>query len=173
MEHNNRHCSSSHPGSLFLFVFLLLTCLSAFASTFIPDDIFGDPASISRNLLQTKKYFEFKNYTIITSQCKGPKYPPNIWCAAFKEFACPYVDELNDLTNDCASTIFSYINLHGKYPASLFSIECHEGKRGLECPPTSSTESANVSSGSRIICNPSPLLALTTTGFLVLLLWFF
>ncbi|CAL5405208.1 unnamed protein product [Camellia sinensis] len=117
--------------------------------------------------------FEFKNYTIITSQCKGPKYPPNIWCAAFKEFACPYVDELNDLTNDCASTIFSYINLHGKYPASLFSIECHEGKRGLECPPTSSTESANVSSGNQIICNPSPLLALTTTGFLVLLLWFF
>ncbi|KAI8008419.1 GPI-anchored protein LLG1 [Camellia lanceoleosa] len=145
------------------------------------DDIFGDPASISRNLLQTKKScpvdFEFKNYTIITSQCKGPKYPPNICCAAFKEFACPYVDELNDLTNDCASTIFSYINLHGKYPAGLFSRECHEGKRGLECPPTSSTESANVSSGSRIICNPSPLLALTTTGtttgFLVLLLWFF
>ncbi|CAL5341529.1 unnamed protein product [Camellia sinensis] len=157
--HNNRHCSSSHPGSLFLFVFLLLTCLSAFASTFIPGLAPVD--------------FEFKNYTIITSQCKGPKYPPNIWCAAFKEFACPYVDELNDLTNDCASTIFSYINLHGKYPASLFSIECHEGKRGLECPPTSSTESANVSSGSRIICNPSPLLALTTTGFLVLLLWFF
>ncbi|KAL7186829.1 hypothetical protein ACSBR2_028532 [Camellia fascicularis] len=162
MEHNNRHCLSSHPGSLFLFVFLLLTCLSAFASVFIS----ACPVD-----------FEFKNYTIITSQFEGPKYPPNICCAAFKEFACPFVDELNDLTNDCASTIFSYINLHGKYPARLFSRECHEGKRGLECPPTSSTESANVSSGSRIICNPSPLLALTTTGtttgFLVLLLWFF
>ncbi|KAF8409819.1 hypothetical protein HHK36_005898 [Tetracentron sinense] len=65
--------------------------------------------------------FEFLNYTIITSQCKGPQYLPKLCCTAFKEFACPYADQLNDLTNDCASTMFSYINLFGKYPPGLFA----------------------------------------------------
>ncbi|KAL0886890.1 hypothetical protein Bca101_010873 [Brassica carinata] len=77
--------------------------------------------------------FEFMNYTIITSQCKGPKYPPKKCCAAFKEFACPYADELNDLSNDCATTMFSYINLYGKYPPGLFANSC-QAKGGLKCP---------------------------------------
>ena len=87
--------------------------------------------------------FEFLNYTIITSQCEGPQYSPKLCCGAFKDFACPYADELNDLTNDCASTMFSYINLYGKYPPGLFVSECQEGKEGLECPAQApSTESA-------------------------------
>ncbi|KAF3501649.1 hypothetical protein F2Q69_00043814 [Brassica cretica] len=73
------------------------------------------------------------NYTIITSQCKGPKYPPKKCCSAFKEFACPYADQLNDLRNDCATTMFSYINLYGKYPPGLFANSCQE-KGGLKCP---------------------------------------
>lgn len=78
--------------------------------------------------------FEFLNYTVMTSKCKGPHYPAESCCSAFKDFACPYADTINDLSNDCASTMFSYINLYGRYPPGLFSNECREGKQGLECP---------------------------------------
>jgi hypothetical protein len=88
--------------------------------------------------------FEFLNYTIITSKCKGPQYPALACCAAFTEFACPYADDLNDSTNDCASTMFSYINLYGKYPPGLFARECRGGKQGLECPAVPPSASANV-----------------------------
>ncbi|XP_057509406.1 GPI-anchored protein LLG1-like isoform X2 [Actinidia eriantha] len=150
MEQNN--------GCLFLllFVFLLTHFLSVSSSdsTFISDDVLGDQASIGRNLLQAKKScpvnFEFLNYTIITSQCKGPRYPPKFCCAALKEFACPYVNELNDLTNDCATTMFSYINLYGKYPPGLFASQCREGKEGLECSASPPSESADAT-GSQII----------------------
>uniref|UniRef100_A0A5B7BJ58 Putative GPI-anchored protein LORELEI n=1 Tax=Davidia involucrata TaxID=16924 RepID=A0A5B7BJ58_DAVIN len=155
----NRSSSAIH----FLFLFLLIGFSAASASAFISDDIFGSGASTGRNLLQAKKAcpvnFEFLNYTIITSQCKGPQYPPNLCCPALKEFACPYTNELNDLTNDCATTMFSYINLYGKYPPGLFASECREGKEGLLCTAPSPTESANAS-GSQII-NPSLLLMLT------------
>ncbi|XVF70984.1 hypothetical protein PTKIN_Ptkin11bG0205800 [Pterospermum kingtungense] len=110
--------------------------------------------------------FEFLNYTTITSKCKGPNYPPDQCCSAFKEFACPYVDQINDLTTDCASTMFSYINLYGKYPPGLFASECREGKEGLACPASPPSTSANENaSGSQLICNPSLLLT-STAGFL-------
>ena len=73
------------------------------------------------------------NYTVITSKCKGPQYPAKLCCEGFKEFACPFVEQINDGTNDCATTMFSYINLYGKYPPGLFASECREGKEGLEC----------------------------------------
>ncbi|GKF85141.1 GPI-anchored protein LLG1-like protein, partial [Tanacetum coccineum] len=76
----------------------------------------SESSSFGRNLLQAKKpcpvNFEFMNYTIITSQCKGPSYPRKLCCDAFKDFACPYSDDLNDLSNECATTMFSYINLN-------------------------------------------------------------
>lgn len=77
--------------------------------------------------------FEFQNYTVITGRCKGPKYPPKDCCDSFKEFACPFNNYINDESNDCASTMFSYINLYGKYPPGLFAHECREGKLGLSC----------------------------------------
>lgn len=95
--------------------------------------------------------FENLNYTVITSQCKGPRYPAKLCCTAFKEFACPYADQLNDGTNDCATTMFSYINLYGKYPPGLFASECREGNEGLACdalPPAS--DDADASTGSTI-----------------------
>ncbi|KAL1195242.1 GPI-anchored protein LLG1 [Cardamine amara subsp. amara] len=125
-----------------LFFFLLLSILSSFSSSsFISDGVFESQSLvIGRNLLQTKKpctvNFEFLNYTVITSQCKGPKYPPKECCGAFKDFACPYTDEINDASTDCATTMFSYINLYGKYPPGLFANECKEGKEGLACPAT-------------------------------------
>ena len=107
--------------------------------------------------------FEFQNYTIITSKCKGPKYPPSLCCSALKEFACPYADELNDLSNDCASTMFSYINLSGKYPPGLFASECREDKLGLVCDasgPGSAQEKSEVNSGVQIEYKLLPVTAL-------------
>ncbi|KAG8386563.1 hypothetical protein BUALT_Bualt03G0161300 [Buddleja alternifolia] len=155
--------------------FSLFTALSA--STFISDGVFGSSVLSERRLLQAKKpcpvNFEFQNYTIITSRCKGPAYPPQLCCSALKDFACPYVDELNDLTNDCASTMFSYINLYGKYPPGLFASECREGKLGLECPalPPSSSQSerANSNSGAQIICDLLPVLLLTMASVVLTL----
>ncbi|KAF5949635.1 hypothetical protein HYC85_011628 [Camellia sinensis] len=185
MEQKNQ-CLLSSSSTLFLLVFFfLLTSLSvsASASSFISDDIFGGRSLMGRNLLQAKKAcpvnFEFLNYTIITSQCKGPQYAPNICCPAFKEFACPYADALNDLSNDCATTMFSYINLYGKYPPGLFASLCREGKQGLACPATAPTQSADSISGSQsvhdsisgsqIVRNPSLLLVLMTVLLVVVL----
>ena len=115
--------------------------------------------------------FEFLNYTIITSQCKGPQYPPDRCCSAFKELTCPYAEQINDLTTNCASTMFSYINLYGNYTPGLFASLCREGKEGLACPalPPSTPENA---SGSQLICNPS-LLLMATAGLLVFLFMLF
>ncbi|KAG7534416.1 hypothetical protein ISN45_Aa08g019750 [Arabidopsis thaliana x Arabidopsis arenosa] len=142
-----------------LFFFLLLSILSSFSSSsFISDGVFeSQTLGLGRNLLQTKKTcpvnFEFMNYTVITSKCKGPKYPPKECCGAFKDFACPYTDQLNDLSSDCATTMFSYINLYGKYPPGLFANQCKEGKEGLECPagsqlPAQSTSDVNAATTS-------------------------
>ncbi|OEL37359.1 GPI-anchored protein LORELEI [Dichanthelium oligosanthes] len=91
-----------------------------------------------RRLLQAKKdcpvSFEGANYTIITSRCKGPLYQPTLCCNALKDFACPYSTYINDVTTNCAATMFSYINLYGKYPPGLFANTCHEGDKGLSCP---------------------------------------
>lgn len=111
--------------------------------------------------------FEFLNYTIITSRCKGPTYPPDACCGAFKEFACPYADVLNDLTNDCATTMFSYINLYGKYPPGLFAAECREGKLGLECPALPPSTLANESSGAQITFH-GPLTLVPSVGSIIL-----
>lgn len=146
--------------AIFLFFFLMgLSVSSSSPSTFISGGVFESHTSAGRNLLQTKKAcsvnFEFANYTIITSKCKGPVYAANVCCTAFKEFACPYADVLNDLTNDCATTMFSYINLYGKYPAGLFASECREGKQGLSCPaPAPTVVSRDTSSGRRIMFFP-------------------
>uniref|UniRef100_A0ACD5YY93 Uncharacterized protein n=1 Tax=Avena sativa TaxID=4498 RepID=A0ACD5YY93_AVESA len=123
--------------SLVLFSAALLAAVAS-ASPFISDGVFqGSAGSTGRSLLQAKKScpmnFEFQNYTIITSQCKGPKFPAKNCCDAFKEFACPFTTYINDESNDCASTMFSYINLYGKYPPGLFAHECKEGKLGLSC----------------------------------------
>ncbi|RWW37121.1 hypothetical protein BHE74_00057809, partial [Ensete ventricosum] len=45
------------------------------------------------------------------------------------------------LSRNWHSTVFSYINLYGKYPPGLFASECREGKEGLACPATPPTES--------------------------------
>ncbi|XP_022748939.1 GPI-anchored protein LLG2-like [Durio zibethinus] len=152
--------------SMYLILFFLL---AGFASSFthISNGAFESHGTTGRNLLQAKKAcsedFEHKNYTILTSKCKGPLYPTKGCCDALKEFACPFADKLNDLTTDCASTMFSYINLYGKYPPGLFANMCREGKEGLECPE-------QTASGLTIT---KPSLLILTSGFLVLLFQLF
>ncbi|CAI9755053.1 unnamed protein product [Fraxinus pennsylvanica] len=157
---------------LILAVFLsLFAGLSA--STFFSDSIFGSSGSTGRNLLQAKKpcpvNFEFQNYTIITSKCKGPRYLPSLCCPALKDFACQFADDINDLTNECASIMFNYINLEGKYPPGLFASECKEGKQGIECPalPPSASQSEK-SKGCWTVSKPFRGMILVA-AFLVLL----
>ncbi|KAL3851075.1 hypothetical protein ACJIZ3_012957 [Penstemon smallii] len=146
---------------------IVVICVSLFtalsASTFISDGAFGSSVLSERRLLQVKKpcpiSFEFQNYNVITSRCRGPDYPANMCCSALKEFACPFADELNDLSNDCASSMFSYINLAGKYPPGLFSSECRDSKVGLECPTPAPAPAAHTNSATRKICQLLLLIA--------------
>jgi hypothetical protein len=106
------------------------------------DEAVGASAAASggagRSLLQAKKdcpvNFEEANYTVITSRCKGPMYPPALCCQALKDLACPFTAYINDAQTTCAASMFSYINLYGKYPPGLFANTCKEGANGLECP---------------------------------------
>ncbi|XVF01989.1 hypothetical protein REPUB_Repub04eG0137500 [Reevesia pubescens] len=154
---------------MYLIVFFLFLAGFASSSTHISNGAFESHGTTARNLLQAKKTctedFEHKNYTILTSQCKGPQYPAKGCCNALKDFSCPFADKLNDLSTDCASTMFSYINLYGKYPPGLFANMCREGKEGLECaePPASA-------SGIEVT---KPTLLMLTSGFLVLLFQLF
>lgn len=154
------------------FLFMLLVGLAASAS-FISDSVLSSHGSVGRNLLQTRKActvnFEFMNYTIITSKCKGPQYPAKLCCDALKEFACPYTEEINDATNDCASTMFSYINLYGKYPPGLFASECKETKEGLVCPdlpPEGKFQNGTASGASAVRFPQVTLLLVPVLGFL-------
>ncbi|KAL0320931.1 UNVERIFIED_CONTAM: GPI-anchored protein LLG1 [Sesamum radiatum] len=150
-------------------------CTALSASAVVSDVVSGQRVLSQRRLLQAKKpcpvNFEFQNYTIITSQCKGPQYSPKLCCSAFKQFACPFVDELNDLRNDCALTMFSYININGKYPQGLFASLCREEKEGLVCPPDPPSSPVSVkdnkSSGSRIICQVLSMVMLSAANLVL------
>uniref|UniRef100_A0A2P2PW98 GPI-anchored protein LLG1-like domain-containing protein n=1 Tax=Rhizophora mucronata TaxID=61149 RepID=A0A2P2PW98_RHIMU len=98
------------------------------------------------------------DYSIITKKCKGPTYPAEQCCTALKEFACPVRDAINDMESDCASTMFSYINLYGKYPPGLFANECKEDKNGLDCEQLEKRSSSGVD----IATTPSSALMLAT-----------
>ncbi|XP_010536787.1 PREDICTED: GPI-anchored protein LORELEI isoform X2 [Tarenaya hassleriana] len=138
------------------------------SSSFISDGVFQPQTSVTgRNLLQAMKpcpvNFEFMNYTVITGRCKGPEYPPKECCSSLKEFACPFAKVLNDLSNDCAIVMFSYIRLHGKYPPGLFAHECKESKEGLACParppaPASRKNAAALTSPSLWLMIPTAFL---------------
>ncbi|WCJ30741.1 GPI-anchored protein LORELEI [Euphorbia peplus] len=128
----------------FFFVFIGFACSSS-----ISYDALDPHGRSGRALLQAKKTcnvsFENLDYSILTSRCKGPQYPPKLCCSAFTEFACPFSEALNDRTNNCAETMFSYINLYGKYPPGLFANICKGDKEGLSCENVQSSTSASTS----------------------------
>nr|GMC72804.1 GPI-anchored protein LLG1 [Ipomoea batatas] len=120
------------------FVLLLFSLLLGFATpSYIKYEVLENPGRTGRFLLQQKRDcpldMENLNYTIVTSQCKGPHYTAKVCCKAFKEFACQYRDELNKDNNNCPIIMFNYLHLYGKYPPGLFGNLCKEGKQGLDC----------------------------------------
>ncbi|XP_055809222.1 GPI-anchored protein LLG2-like [Solanum dulcamara] len=121
----------------FLFLFFLLFGLSSSSPSYIKYDVVEARVQTGRALLQQQGNcpidFERENYTIITSQCKGPHYNSSICCNAFKQLACKHTEEINDVQNGCATTMFNYINLYGKYPPGLFANMCKGDKEGLNC----------------------------------------
>ncbi|KAI3465756.1 hypothetical protein Pfo_022419 [Paulownia fortunei] len=125
----------SKPSLLHLFLFFLVVGLAS--SSYISNEVLEPHGSIGRSLLQQKSTcsvdFENMNYTVITSQCKGPNYSPERCCTPLKELLCPIKDQVNDLKSNCADTFFSYVNLYGKYPPGLFAALCREGEQGLDC----------------------------------------
>ncbi|GER42415.1 forms aploid and binucleate cells 3 [Striga asiatica] len=120
---------------LHLIFFFLVLCSTS--SSYISNEVLEPHGSIGRSILQQKSTcpvdFENMNYTVITSQCKGPNYTPERCCNPLKELVCPIKDQFNDLKTNCADTFFSYINLYGKYPPGLFAALCKEGEKGLDC----------------------------------------
>ena len=121
-----------------VYLILSVILLSGFASSLhISLDEFKSHPATSRALLAAKKPckidFASKDYTIITSRCKGPKYQAKACCSAFKDFACPYVDAISDETTLCAADMFCYIDIYGRYPPGIFANICKEGKEGLDC----------------------------------------
>ncbi|XP_023525701.1 GPI-anchored protein LLG1-like isoform X3 [Cucurbita pepo subsp. pepo] len=157
-------------GVMFCLIWRTFKC-TKFLNELVSDEIFGSETSVGRRLLQTKKAcpvsFEFLNYTIITSKCKGPLYSPKLCCSALTELSCPYVDVMNDMTTLCASTMFSYINLHGKYPPGLFSSICREGDQGLACPQLPAPSHPNSTPLSK---RPSPAI-IVASGLVLLFSW--
>ncbi|KAJ4880464.1 LORELEI-LIKE-GPI ANCHORED PROTEIN 3 [Raphanus sativus] len=112
--------------------------LSGFASSLhISFDEFKSHPATSRALLREKKPckedFASKDYTVLTSRCKGPKYQAKACCSAFKDFACPYAEAITDQTTLCADDMFCYLEIYGRYPLGLFAKLCKEGKKGLDC----------------------------------------
>ncbi|KAL9379988.1 hypothetical protein Peur_028470 [Populus x canadensis] len=156
----------------YLICFFFLAGLAT-SSSFISYDALDVHGGPGRTLLQMKKAcnisFENLDYSVLTDKCKGPQYPAKPCCDAFKEFACPFSDAINDLESDCASTMFSFINLYGKYPPGLFANECREDKNGLDCQ---NVEQSKKSGGVQIAAAQSSLLMLTA-GLIVLLLQLF
>ncbi|XP_038714112.1 GPI-anchored protein LLG1-like [Tripterygium wilfordii] len=159
-----------------LFGFFLLTGFAA-AASHISNGAFEADRHSGRTLLQAKKKcpvnFEGMNYTIVTSMCKGPQYPADKCCSGLKEFACPHADEVSDMTNDCASTMFSYINLYGKYPPGLFANLCKGDDKGLKCSDAETVQKNTVKPNSAHIAATESKLLMLAAGFLVLLFHLF
>nr|BAK01382.1 predicted protein [Hordeum vulgare subsp. vulgare] len=160
---------------LFIFLFLaavLARLASSSASPFMSDIVYqASTGSTGRSLLQTENdcpiSFEIQNYTILTSKCKAPYYPPLECCDAFKEFACPFAVYINNQSTNCGDTMFSYIIIRG-YPKGLFADECLNGKEGVSCEgiPEIGTD---VPSGGRLVQGVSSYLVLLLCGLGALL----
>ncbi|XP_015693918.1 GPI-anchored protein LLG1-like [Oryza brachyantha] len=125
----------------FVFLFFLLLSPPILSDGML--QVMSGGSMIRRNLLQTKKdcpvNFGTQNYSGITSSCKSP-WPPDLCCPPFTEFACNFTQYLNDGSNSCAETMFSYLNLIGGYPPDLFASECRGDKDGLPCNVSGSSD---------------------------------
>ncbi|KAH9545995.1 hypothetical protein CY35_12G073700 [Sphagnum magellanicum] len=86
---------------------------------------------------QCPENFGLQNYSSITSVCKAPDYNKTLCCSSFTMFTCRFLTYFNDPSTNCASTLFSYLNLAGNYPPGLFANLCTQGdQQGIPCPIT-------------------------------------
>ncbi|MCD7467517.1 hypothetical protein HAX54_004990 [Datura stramonium] len=168
-----------HYCSCFILLFFFSLVPGALTSASLLDGIFVYSISTGRNLLQLQEEkacpvsFKFQNYTIITSRCKPPEYPEKQCCDAFLQFACPFVEILNNSSNNCLKPMFNYINDRGNYPEGLFAM-CKGTKEGLICPALAPLQSTDDTNSSQINCKLSPVLMIATAfmGVLMLVLLF-
>ncbi|XP_024372672.1 GPI-anchored protein LLG2 isoform X1 [Physcomitrium patens] len=95
------------------------------------------PGIPSRHLLQTLQPcpvdFANQNYSIVTSVCNATAPDMPKCCSSFTEFACQFASYINDESTNCATAMFSYLNIAGNYQAQLFQ-GCRGDAQGLPCP---------------------------------------
>merc|ERR1719492_315179 len=93
--------------SMFHFLLFLLA-IRLSSSSQISTELLESHGSHGRNLKETTSIAECpvdfgkKNYTVLTSQCKGPNYTPKGCCRPLKQLICPVVDHFNNLNTNCA-----------------------------------------------------------------------
>ncbi|XP_044478082.1 GPI-anchored protein LLG1-like [Mangifera indica] len=100
--------SGSTCSILFVFLFVGLS-----SSAFSAGDVFGGNLGQAKNDCTVD--LKSLDFTILTSQCKGPNFAAASCCKAFKEYACHCADAINDSTTDCATVLFNYIRQMGHY----------------------------------------------------------
>ncbi|KAL8506554.1 hypothetical protein ACS0TY_017444 [Phlomoides rotata] len=146
-----------------LHLFLFFLVLGIASSSYISNEVFEPHGTTGRSLLQQKTSCSVDlanmNYTVITSQCKGPNYSRDRCCTPLKQMLCPIKDQINDLKSDCADVFFSYVNLYGKYPPGLFAALCREDAQGLDCAnvPPLPQGNANANGAYRLAGGYSPI----------------
>lgn len=77
--------------------------------------------------------FANQNYSIVTSVCNATAPDMPKCCSSFTEFACQFASYINDESTNCATAMFSYLNIAGNYQAQLFQ-GCRGDAQGLPCP---------------------------------------
>ncbi|KAK4404094.1 GPI-anchored protein LLG1 [Sesamum angolense] len=83
--------------------------------------------SLRQQPQKTCKAVENLNYSLLTSQCKGPNYTVQHCCVPLKQLLCPILHQFNDLSTPCAEMFFCNANYLGS-PTGLFHVEGKEGE---------------------------------------------
>jgi hypothetical protein len=70
----------------------------------------------------------------IGSKCRGQEIPKPQCCAAVKDFACPYSDLVDELTNGCNVELLDKAQTFCSVPIGYFGF-CGDSEFGISCPP--------------------------------------
>uniref|UniRef100_A0ACD5USY7 Uncharacterized protein n=1 Tax=Avena sativa TaxID=4498 RepID=A0ACD5USY7_AVESA len=77
---------------------------------------------------------EMRRMGNIESKCKGQEVPKPHCCKAFKDFACPYSDLLDDFTTGCSGAMLIKLQTFCSVPMGYFGF-CGDSAMGITCPP--------------------------------------
>ncbi|KAL8267278.1 hypothetical protein R6Q59_004622 [Mikania micrantha] len=127
---------SSFRAMHFVLFFLLIASASAHSSSILLEEMLESHVASRNSRFRPPKPcpvdFEHKNYTLLTRTCRRP-YKAEPCCIALQKIACPHMKDVNDMSTDCAISMFDSISYQGNYPPGLFLMLCSEGKRGMKC----------------------------------------